>query len=45
MAEHIPIVTIDGRTIGRGAPGPVTKNLQRAFRQVTKTDGVRYSRQ
>ena len=41
-AEIVPVVKIDGRVIGRGAPGPVTKKLQRAFRQVTKTDGVRY---
>ncbi len=41
-AEIIPVVTIDGRTIGRGKPGPVTKKLQQAFRAVTKTEGVRY---
>jgi branched-chain amino acid aminotransferase len=41
-AEIIPVVKIDGRVIGSGNPGPVTKKLQQAFRQVTKTDGVRY---
>ena len=41
-AEIVPVVKIDGRTIGAGAPGPVTKRLQKAFREVTKTDGVRY---
>ena len=41
-AEIVPVVTIDGRRIGLGRPGPVTKQLQAAFRQVTKTDGVRY---
>ena len=41
-AEIVPVVTIDGRRIGSGRPGPVTKQLQAAFRQVTKTDGVRY---
>ncbi len=35
-------VTIDGRVIGKGLPGPATKKLQRAFRLVTKTEGVRY---
>ena len=41
-AEIIPVVRIDGRRIGAGRPGPVTKQLQAAFHQVTKTDGVRY---
>jgi len=41
-ADTYPVVTIDGRTIGRGRPGPVTKQLQAAFRQLTKTQGVRY---
>ncbi len=41
-AEIIPVVKIDGRTIGSGKPGPVTKRLLSAFRQVTNTQGVRY---
>jgi branched-chain amino acid aminotransferase len=41
-AEIVPIVKIDGRIIGSGRPGPVTKSLQAAFRQLTKTGGVRY---
>jgi len=41
-AEIVPIVKIDGRVIGQGRPGPVTKQLQEAFRKVTKTDGVRF---
>jgi len=41
-AEIIPVVKIDGRVIGGGKPGRMTKKLQQAFRQVTKTDGVRY---
>ena len=41
-AEIVPVVTIDGRRIGSGRPGSVTAQLQAAFRQVTKTDGVRY---
>ena len=41
-AEIVPVVKIDGRVIGSGKPGPVTKKLQHAFRQVTKTEGVRY---
>ena len=41
-AEIVPVVKIDGRTIGTGKPGPATKKLQLAFRQLTKTEGVRY---
>ena len=41
-AEIVPVVTIDGRRIGTGKPGPVTRRLQQAFRQLTKTAGVRY---
>ena len=41
-AEIIPVVKIDGRVIGSGKPGPVTKKLQQGFRQLTKTAGVRY---
>jgi len=41
-AEIVPVVKIDGRVIGTGKPGPVTTRLQQAFRQLTKTEGVRY---
>ena len=41
-AEIVPVVKIDGRVIGAGRPGPATKALQGAFRQLTKTEGVRY---
>ena len=41
-AEIAPIVKIDGRTIGSGKPGKVTLRLMKAFRDLTKTDGVRY---
>jgi len=41
-AEIVPVVKIDGRVIGRGKPGPVTKQLQQAFRRLTKTAGIRY---
>jgi len=41
-AEIVPVVKIDGRVIGTGKPGPVTKKLQQGFRQLTKTEGVRY---
>lgn len=42
-AELIPVVKVDGRLIGRGQPGPVTLKLLKAFRELTKKDGVRYA--
>lgn len=33
-AEVIPVTKIDGRTIGTGKPGPVTKQLIEAFHQL-----------
>jgi len=42
-AEIVPVVKIDGRVIGKGKPGPITKLLMREFRKLTQKDGVRYS--
>ena len=42
-AEVIPVVKIDGRAISNGEPGPTTFALMKAFRELTKKDGVRYS--
>jgi len=42
-AEVIPVVDIDGRTIGTGKPGPVTKKLLTAFHALVKKDGVKYT--
>ena len=39
-AEVAPIVLIDGRSIGSGKPGPVTRQLMAAFRTVTETEGT-----
>ncbi|MBN1534531.1 MAG: branched-chain-amino-acid transaminase [Spirochaetes bacterium] len=33
-AEIMPVVRIDGRTVGRGAPGPLTRRLTAAFREL-----------
>jgi len=41
-AEIVPVVKIDGRLIGSGKPGQTTRRLQVGFRQLTKTEGVRY---
>ena len=41
-AEIVPVVNIDGKKIGPGKPGPLTKMLLKEFKELTKTDGVRY---
>jgi len=38
-AELMPIVKIDGRVIGDGKPGPVTKSLVAEYRALTKASG------
>ncbi len=42
-AELIPVVKVDGRLIGDGKPGVVTKKLLNAFHGLVKKDGVKYS--
>lgn len=39
-AEVAPVTKVDGRIIGGGKPGPVTKELMAAFRELTKTTGT-----
>ena len=39
-AEIVPAVVVDGREIGDGRPGPITKRLMARFKEVTVTDGV-----
>jgi branched-chain amino acid aminotransferase len=39
-AEVAPIATIDGRTIGTGRPGPITKQLMAAFKAATLEEGT-----
>ena len=41
-AEVIPVVRIDGRTIGKGKPGGQTLFFIRALKELTQKDGVRY---
>ena len=43
-AELIPVVKVDGRTIGDGKPGPMYKQLMEAFRALTKWDGAKVYR-
>jgi branched-chain amino acid aminotransferase len=38
-AELIPVVKVDGRTIGSGRPGPVTRRLIDAFHELTRQSG------
>ncbi|MDO8587158.1 MAG: branched-chain-amino-acid transaminase [Armatimonadota bacterium] len=40
-AEVIPVVRVDGRTIGAGIPGPITLDLISAFRELTQSEGMR----
>ncbi len=40
-AEVIPVVKLDGRTIGNGKPGPVTQRVLGAFRQRVLVEGTR----
>jgi branched-chain amino acid aminotransferase len=39
-AEVAPITTIDGRSIGSGKPGPITRQLIAAFKTVTEKEGT-----
>lgn len=39
-AEIIPVVQVDGRAIGDGRPGPITRRLHEAFLALTEVDGV-----
>jgi len=41
-AELIPVVKVDGRTIGTGKPGAMTQKMMTLFHAATRTDGVRY---
>lgn len=35
-AEVIPVIKVDGRAIGTGKPGPITKQLRERFQQLTR---------
>lgn len=38
-AEIVPVVKIDGRVIGAGKPGPITRKLEEEYRSLTKDSG------
>ena len=39
-AEVIPVTSIDGRTVGSGVAGSITRDLIAAFRELARTDGT-----
>jgi branched-chain amino acid aminotransferase len=41
-AEIIPVVKVDGRQIGDGKPGKLTKSLRQEFQKLTQSEGVKY---
>ena len=43
-AEVAPITWVDGRTIGSGKPGPVTRQLMAAFKAVTEKEGYQINK-
>jgi branched-chain amino acid aminotransferase len=38
-AEIVPVVKIDGRTIGTGKPGAITRKLENQYHTLTKVSG------
>ena len=41
MGELVPVLAIDGRTIGTGEAGPLTRRLSGLFRELTAREGTR----
>jgi len=41
-AEIVPVVKVDGRVIGDGKPGKITKAITKEFKKLVKTKGVSY---
>jgi branched-chain amino acid aminotransferase len=39
-AEIMPVVEVDGRTIGSGSPGPLTRRLADAFHALVRSEGM-----
>jgi len=38
-AEIVPVVKIDGRVIGSGKPGKITRKLEDSYHALTKVSG------
>ncbi len=43
MGGLVPVLAVDGRTIGDGKPGPVTRKLTELFAELTATTGTQVS--
>ena len=39
-AEAIPVIKVDGRIIGDGKPGPITKKVLKGFKEMINTEGT-----
>ncbi len=39
FAEIIPVTSLDGRRIGAGEPGPITRRLATAFHELAAHEG------
>jgi len=39
-AEIVPVIKVDGRIIGDGKPGPITRELEAAYHRLTREEGV-----
>lgn len=39
-AEIVPVVQVDGRRIGDGKPGPLTKQIHARFHEITQSEGT-----
>jgi branched-chain amino acid aminotransferase len=39
-AELIPVVSVSGRDVGNGKPGPIFKKLLKQFRDLTREEGA-----
>ena len=41
-AQIMPVVKVDGRTIGNGKPGELTLKFMQEFKKLTKSEGTKY---
>ncbi len=44
-AEIIPVVKVDGRQIGNGKPGPITRDLMESYHRLTREEGTEVGNQ
>ena len=42
-AEIVPVVEVDGRKIGNGKPGKLTKLIMKEFKKLLRKEGVKYT--